>query len=1520
MTSTKSTNLFNTSRLENRPYAGSWRQNSRKTTAWSPDALVYINGDTALVGCLECKNKIDFQPFITSCGVETGTDPSSLSATINFTIPKHHGDSIFKDGTFILNAGLEINIYYRGFFDVENLLDSEEIDFGGEKYNLKDLKMKPYYPMFHGVSTAVSYAYSGGFYSGSISCASLLHFWSFQHINANQAIISTPPPGSQHGQNLDGHKYTNMTPHQIIYDLYNDTAGTATTIAHSLEQVSNINAKVGKDYAFTLALKYWEKRFSQGLYGLKMYGASGRQYSNLEQYLIGSKTYGSSTMISSSISIAESLRPNREAHLNIRPQVSAGGGDSRVLRKIFRNGDPDIILQANTGGDGAMDTTQMVPFVINVGSIGQLDIYESTYETKLQIAQTVTEKIGYEFYQDVDGDLVFKPPMYNLNVKSSRVYTIKPEDIIDISFSHKEPEATYCVCKGTAFRNTQGLVDNEELQPRSQYVDYRLVAKFGWRSTDFDSSFFQDPKSAYYAGASKLDEVNKDMDGCSVSIPLRPELKAGYPIYIEHIDCFYYVTSVSHSFSFGSSCTTSLTLTARRKKFIPPGSPDVSFEQDSSKAVDLKNLHKPPKYLKKTDESGNLRVVGFPNVVMALDPKKVDPSYLTFGTESTYLNDPEFIRLLVVEAHKLRLLRLKEDININTENDKFFDGPFVVSIPNSNGEGQKIGELTIDGLKKDLDALKKAYIEVENANNQDKTKTQSKVDKSSSESDKKKAQQDVLKAEQDVRQLQKGQADSYLENKDGIQVQQPNTLLGLGDLIDLVKSARRFNSNLNVEQESSANILTRLANKKSHFSPNTPGYYRYYSCSHPDVEMQGSVIMTPSKDGKKIEWSPPPQLELADKTKISMVTAIEGDHVNFIDDPSKVKTGLKIKTKYGKKAELVPTNRILTISFQESKGAISGNRTSVASSSGTSTFVRNGMSYFYYAKTIRDNLFGNGRKLLKDSRFKVGNSSDQDLAKILFDFDNLEKLPTALRDAIQNGSIFSGDGSSLVGTIDLEGAGIKRIISSAEKEWSKNVRDAPLAWDSQQFAGVKGEKPYKVEIASQHPLNLAWASDGVSKQAISGYCGADYKCNRQIPWCGWFVRYCINQSGVWNGGENSFMAGCTGFFQTWKGTERYVQTKIPQAGDIVITSTGDGDREAGEHITLCVGADPNKKEFYTIEGNGSGRIPVMPKGTESVEGVIKKTRPFDNIVHVYRLLASDLKEPPADTFSEYRTDELTKKLNNATTNIMKFLVVTYPWLNKVKENTYNVNALNNIYDANKTAYTKLLENLKTVLSKVGGFTFNKISVLSPKRKVYVDDGSTIVFPISDEEGYEVFGAFQYGRGLDLASGNAFEKLYKQDPSRLLTVDEMTDYIKELTSNGNGQTTIKKVAERLANTNYQTSETIKNLVPNISSLSKENAVNAIQTGLANRILNQKETDLGLVIENAPKTLADITPNFDKKGQTCECRGYDQEIDLLGISIGSNIDYVSIGEDGLTKQMAQSHYSKVTDWKQKQDKLI
>ena len=66
----------------------------------------------------------------------------------------------------------------------------------------------------------------------------------------------------------------------------------------------------------------------------------------------------------------------------------------------------------------------------------------------MSLANQVKEKIGYEFYQDLDGDLIFKPPMYNMDTSNDRVYRINREDTLSISYEHNEPEYTYVVCSG----------------------------------------------------------------------------------------------------------------------------------------------------------------------------------------------------------------------------------------------------------------------------------------------------------------------------------------------------------------------------------------------------------------------------------------------------------------------------------------------------------------------------------------------------------------------------------------------------------------------------------------------------------------------------------------------------------------------------------------------------------------------------------------------------------------------------------------------------------------------------------------------------------------------------------------------------------------------------------------------------------------------------------------------------------------------------------------------------------------
>ena len=186
----------------------------------------------------------------------------------------------------------------------------------------------------------------------------------------------------------------------------------------------------------------------------------------------------------------------------------------------------------------SLDVNALQAFPTDIGSYGQVNLWESTYESKMDIATAVTNVCGYEFYQDADGDLVFKPPLYNLDTSSSRVYRIEPEDIVSINFTEAEPNATYVIIKGGVFQNLKGVVDQSEFGVRSTYVDYKLVAQFGWKEASLESSYYNNAKSAYYFAINYLDRQNAGTNGCTITIPLRPEIRPGYPVYIPHIDFF----------------------------------------------------------------------------------------------------------------------------------------------------------------------------------------------------------------------------------------------------------------------------------------------------------------------------------------------------------------------------------------------------------------------------------------------------------------------------------------------------------------------------------------------------------------------------------------------------------------------------------------------------------------------------------------------------------------------------------------------------------------------------------------------------------------------------------------------------------------------------------------------------------------------------------------------------------------------------------------------------------------------
>lgn len=627
--------------IQNRPYAGTWVANRRNVVQWTPDFQVYVNGDTGLPGCPTCRHVIDLNEFINSISVDFGVEPGASNCSIGMAIPRHYGDSIFRDGNTLLRPGLEIHVYFRGYFPMKGLTTPNSRPVAG--INLGDIPQYPYYPVFHGVVVTVTHEYSSGFYTANMTCNGMLHFWEHMKLSGagGGSFFGARPANSGIQTTLTGHPMTGKTPYAIIYSLYRDTAGVADGVGFALSSRTNLNAvnSTTRDPLYALTLRYWEQRFRGKIYGLRMHGASGQLFNSSQQAYLS--LYGNrSTPFGGSRGTGNVSASTTHESLDIfaqDPAILLGLRARTAGGRVSRQADTVLLAAENEGRNShGLDVSQLQAFPTDIGSYGQVNLWESTYESKMDIANAVTNVCGYEFYQDADGDLVFKPPLYNLDTSSSRVYRIEPEDIVSINFSENEPAATYCIVKGGAFQNTRGLVDESEWGCRSQYVDYKLVAQYGWIETSVESTYYTNARSAFYFAINHLDRINAGSNGATVTIPLRPEIRPGYPVYIPHIDCFYYVTQVSHALNLGSECTTTLTLTARRRKFMAPGSTantNVALDQNLS-AINLANTESPIRPLQTLDNAGNPRLVGFPNVVMALDPTHINPMFQALGFQA----------------------------------------------------------------------------------------------------------------------------------------------------------------------------------------------------------------------------------------------------------------------------------------------------------------------------------------------------------------------------------------------------------------------------------------------------------------------------------------------------------------------------------------------------------------------------------------------------------------------------------------------------------------------------------------------------------------------------------------------------------------------------------------------------------------------------------------------------------------------------------------------------------------------
>ena len=216
--------------------------------------------------------------------------------------------------------------------------------------------------------------------------------------------------------------------------------------------------------------------------------------------------------------------------------------------------------------------------------IGDFKLFGSQLTSRVERLRQLIDLMGFEGYQDVDGLIIIKPPLYNLDCtilgSSTAGGLITPETnpfIISmseiLSENYLEDEAAI---HRTSMAITPNFGDPAAYQMEGQadksvtvrYIDINLVKKYGIREEPPKpmGMLKGDVRGNYAFCVAELAKGNRGFSTYSVSIPLRPELRLGFTVYMPHKDMYAYITGIAMGFNVGGQATTSLTCNFVRKR------------------------------------------------------------------------------------------------------------------------------------------------------------------------------------------------------------------------------------------------------------------------------------------------------------------------------------------------------------------------------------------------------------------------------------------------------------------------------------------------------------------------------------------------------------------------------------------------------------------------------------------------------------------------------------------------------------------------------------------------------------------------------------------------------------------------------------------------------------------------------------------------------------------------------------------------------------------------------------------
>lgn len=509
------------------------------------DVVVYIDGQDYLIN-----------PYLGSDGVPVPLNDFIVSWTSTYDI-----DAMVPSGSLTLAVAVEMEHLFRAPGGNNILKTMSEIRVFAKGYFLSQDGNTIYRQIFKGYISSIGYNPTGKMTTISINCAGALGMLDKMQVEQAPSAMSSSPqeftPFTSTNWNLD--------PYQSIAFIF-----IYSSMIDGFTRDSIPQAAMDKNNPYNEAVEgQFVAKWQALLYDLAR-----------DVHVFGSPNVND--VISD---IKKHLKPNDATTNSYAKEALGLFGDVRgATTETAKRTEQDPFYQALRGYHPDM-------------SFGSIQLLNGRLTTRLERLRYLVNLVGFEAYQDVDGGIVIKPPLYNLDVvnldkdaagnvvkgldpslasmkDATNPFVVQLAEILTESESEDEAAVrmTRVTARGSYMPGFQ-FEASKELLATAEDIDIAKLAQFGLRTAPpLDVNWIQagDGKAVYAFAASELARANRGFRTYNMVIPLRPELKLGFPMYLPHRDMYGYIKSITMNWNKGATATTSVVLDSLRRRPLLP--------------------------------------------------------------------------------------------------------------------------------------------------------------------------------------------------------------------------------------------------------------------------------------------------------------------------------------------------------------------------------------------------------------------------------------------------------------------------------------------------------------------------------------------------------------------------------------------------------------------------------------------------------------------------------------------------------------------------------------------------------------------------------------------------------------------------------------------------------------------------------------------------------------------------------------------------------------------------------------